>query len=372
MLAAATPRRILVVVMRRLGDALLCTALIRSVRRAWPEARLEVLVNAQSAPALAGNPDIDRLWTLSERPPHSETWRLMRDLWRRYDLAISALYNDRPHLWSLIASSHRAGVVPPEGHPGWRWKRWSCEAWTALDLGEVHTVEQYLRVADALGIARVAEVVPPRPTHPAVVIEGPYAVVHPTPQFRYKEWSPEGWRDVVAALSERGLSVVLTAGPAARDRQLVGEIVTGLTPVQREHVVQFRGRSFAELTPLIEASRVYVGPDTSVTHLAAATGVATVTVFGPSPTFSWGPWPRAAPLAAGDIGSKSPWRLRQPDQHAGNVWMIQGEGACVPCLGEGCEGHVQSHSRCLDELDARRVLKAIDAALERSTRPVTA
>lgn len=351
--------------MRRLGDALLCTALIRSVRRAWPDAQLEVLVNTQSAPALEGNPDIDRLWTLSERPSAVEVWRLVRALWRRYDLAVSALYNDRPHLWALLASGCRAGVVPPDGHAGSRWKRWACQAWTALDLGEVHTVEQYLRLADAMGIARVAEVVPPRPVLASAPQGAPYAVVHPTPQFRYKEWTLEGWRTVVAELIERGLSVVLTAGPAARDGELVQEIVKALLPRQREQVVEFRGRAFADLTPLIEAARVYVGPDTSVTHLAAATGTPTVALFGPSPTFSWGPWPQRRPTAPVDPGAMSPWRLRQPDQQAGNVWLVQGEGPCVPCLGEGCEGHLQSRSRCLDELDARRVLRAIDAALAR-------
>ncbi len=348
--------------MRRLGDALLSTSLIRSVRRAWPQAELEVLTNQQSAPVFVGNPDIDRVRTLPDRPRAAELWRMVRVLFRRYDLAISALYNDRPHLWAMVASGRRAGVVPPQGHAGARWKRWACEAWVPLDLGEVHTVEQYLRLADAMGIERVADVVPPRSDGPPERIDAPYAVVHATPQFRYKEWTVRGWSELVADLIDRGLCVVLTAGPAARDAELVRDIVGALAPSQREHVVEFSGRAFADLTPVIESARVYVGPDTSVTHLAAATGTPTVALFGPSPTYSWAPWPHNRSASRG-TGEASPWRLRGPDQHVGNVWLVQGTGPCVPCLKEGCDGHLQSRSRCLDELDPQRVVRTVGEAL---------
>jgi heptosyltransferase III len=40
----------------------------------------------------------------------------------------------------------------------------------------------------------------------------------------------------------------------------------------------------------------------------------------------------------------------------------------VPCLGEGCDKHVESHSRCLDELPARRVIEVVDRALAEAAR----
>ena len=53
--------RILVVTLRRLGDVLLTTPLVRTIRRGFPQARLEVLVFRGSERILKGNPDIDNV-----------------------------------------------------------------------------------------------------------------------------------------------------------------------------------------------------------------------------------------------------------------------------------------------------------------------
>jgi len=65
--------RILVVALRRLGDVLLTTPLIRSIRRAWPDATLDVLVFADTAGILESNPDIDRVVAMPPATPKRNT-----------------------------------------------------------------------------------------------------------------------------------------------------------------------------------------------------------------------------------------------------------------------------------------------------------
>ena len=60
--------RILVITLRRLGDVLLTTPLIRSIRRGFREAVLDVLVFRGSDAILRGNPDIDNVMTMAEQP----------------------------------------------------------------------------------------------------------------------------------------------------------------------------------------------------------------------------------------------------------------------------------------------------------------
>jgi hypothetical protein len=42
---------------------------------------------------------------------------------------------------------------------------------------------------------------------------------------------------------------------------------------------------------------------------------------------------------------------------------VQNPLPCLPCEKLGCEGRLDSYSRCLDELPARSVLSAVDQAL---------
>ena len=109
------------------------------------------------------------------------------------------------------------------------------------------------------------------------------------------------------------------------------------------------------LSALIAAARVYIGPDTAITHLAAATGAPTVALYGPTDPRLWGPWPLG--------GLDRPWAAAGTIQHRGNVWLVQNPLPCLPCQLEGCERRLDSHSQCLDELTAAQVVSAVDQAL---------
>src|SRR5438105_10209619 len=107
--------RILVITLRRLGDVLLTTPLIRSIRRGFKQSILDVLVFRGSDAILRGNPDIDHVITVAERPSIAETLALVWDLFRRYDLAVCTQAGDRPTLFALLAGHCRAGLVPRPG-----------------------------------------------------------------------------------------------------------------------------------------------------------------------------------------------------------------------------------------------------------------
>ncbi len=361
----APPRSVLVVCMRRIGDVLTATPLVRSLRRAWPDAAIDLLVPPATAPILEGNPDIRRVLV---EPPRAERGRFLRSLWRAYDLSVGTQPNDRPFAWAWIAGRRCAMVVPTADQPGARLKRWLSDGWCELALGRSHAVDTYLALADVLGVPRRSDVVPPRATDTSAIdaLLGAdwhsrrLAVVHPSPMFRYKAWTPAGWSTAVAHLAgTHGLRVLVTGGPGEGDRRLAEAIVAGVPQALQPAVTSAAGRlSLAELAVVLEAAAVYVGPDTSVTHLAAACGTPTIALFGPSHPIAWAPWP-----AGGAADRGSPWVMKAAEQRSGNVTLLQGEGDCVPCLQEGCERRLDSPSRCLDELSPRRVCTAIDIAL---------
>jgi heptosyltransferase-3 len=218
-----------------------------------------------------------------------------------------------------------------------------------------HRVEAILRLANALGIARVGELVPPAARETSELPQGDIAMVHAAPMFHYKRWTNEGWRALAAELTNRGLHVIASGGPAPTERAYLDEVWTG-TKVTRAD-----GRlNWGELTGLLAKARVFVGPDTSVTHLAAATGCPTVALYGPTDPRLWGPWPVG--------GLTEPWAATAPVQRRGNVWLVQHAFACTPCQLEGCERRLESYSACLDALPVEQVMQALDEALATSVQ----
>jgi heptosyltransferase III len=343
--------KILVITLRRLGDVLLTTPLIRTLRRGFPNATLDVLVFSGSHRILQGNPDIDQVLTTPERPSAAQTLATIGRLWWRYDLVVSTQAGDRPTFFALLAGRRRLGLIPRRGSGAW-WKRHAYHFPVAAEP-DSHRVDELLQLASAIGLPQHRVLVCPEGSSAETIApREPYAVLHPNPMYRYKRWSDSGWRELAHGLAERGLAVVVTEGRDPAERAYVDKLWPGTdAPVIRE-----RGQlDWAGLAALLKGAAVYVGPDTSITHLSAASSCPTVALYGATSPRLIGPWPVG--------GLAEAWAHADTVQHRANVWVVQNPLPCMPCERLGCERHLDSHSCCLDELPAAHVLMAVDRAL---------
>jgi heptosyltransferase-3 len=353
------PKRLLVIVTRRIGDVLLATPVVRSLKQAWPAADIDVLVFAGTEGFITANPDVRRVLTVPDRPRFLEHMKLLAGLTRRYDLALSLVPGDRPTLYAFIAGKRRAGLLEPTRKA--RWKQWLLDAWVAFDNEETHTVRMHLALLRSVGVAPIAQVVPSWTAEDvgrAQALLAPlggarYAVMHPYPKFRYKMWTEEGWITLARWLEGEGLRVVLTGGPEPAERAYVARIAAS-APAALDLAGEL---TLGGVAYVVSRAALYVGPDTAITHAAAALGVPTVGLFGPTNPVKWGPWPADQPVSA------NPW-ARRGSQAAGRVRLVQGEGSCVPCGNEGCERHVASSSDCLTGLRAEVVMQHVRELLK--------
>lgn len=360
------PRRILLVCTQRIGDVLLTTPLARSMKRAWPQAQIDALVLPGTEGVLEGNPDFSRVIALPQRVGFLEKIAQLRAVWQRYDLAVTPLATDRARLFCRAAGRYRVGVLQARGE---RSKRVLLHQWAVFDDLDTHTVSMGLRVAELLGIPIHAEVVPPAVPW-AVVAEklnglparASYAVLHPYPKFNYKMWTIAGWVALARTLRERGFQVILTGGPETAECAYADQVRCEAG----EGVLNLAGQlSLGATAELIRRAALFVGPDTAVTHIAAATGTPTLALFGPSNPVKWGPWPQ------GWTSRHSPWSRCGSGQQ-GNVYLLQGEDVrgCVPCMLEGCERHTRSLSACLQNLAVSRVMDAASRLLDSGRSPL--
>lgn len=348
------PRSVLVIVTRRIGDVLLATPVVRSLKRAWPDARIDMLVFSSTAAAVSANPDVDQVRTISERPTLTQHIDFIVNLFRRYDCAISLVPGDRPTLYAFLAGRKRIGLLLNTQKE--RWKQRLLHAWVPYDLSAQHTLLAHLSVLRLINIAPVAEVVvgwrdddQQRASHMLAPLNGRrYIVLHLYPKFNYKMWRDEGWLKLASWINERGFALVLTGGNEHDELAYVERLARDMPAP-----LTLAGKlSLAQSACVLAGAHAYVGPDTALTHMAAALGVPTVALFGPTDPLQWGPWPK------GHDATSNPWQ-RLGDQASRNVRIVQGSAACVPCRHEGCARHIASYSDCLQHLPAMRVIQAL-------------
>ena len=206
------------------GSATCCstTPLIRSLKRAWPDAAIDALVFAGTEGILAGNPDLDDVVTMPARPSAGESARAAAQ-------AVAPLRSRALDPERRPADLLRLGGRPPQRRA------------SSMPTGSTARVKRRAlddRGADRAGAASRARGAAPRArrsasrrsprscaphgaTRRGIAPTRPYAVIHAAPMFRYKRWTERGLaRARGRRLPRAGFAVVATGGPEASERAI--------------------------------------------------------------------------------------------------------------------------------------------------------
>ena len=376
------PKKVLFIATRQIGDVLVTTPLISKARELWPNAEFHFLGYRGKLDMLYGNPNITKIIETSDRPGFSEYLSLFNQLFQRYDLAIITQPSDRAYIYGLVAAFRRVGVLG--GHPQGKevedkskrsksdqqnaWKKFICMHTVDVDYFKQHVIAEKLRLLEVFFrnpadlFSKPIMVTPPNgePLTPDITnaLDQPYVVVHPGPLTAYKRWPLAHWQQLIAWLVNNGFQVVLSASPAKQDVQLNHDIISLLDDVTAAKVINAAGKlSIPQVGTLLRSAALFIGVDTSITHLAAACNTPTITLFGATPPSNFGPWPN-------NFIGEQPYQLRARSQTVGNVTILQGPGECVPCRKAGCLDRADSNSECLDLLEPAQVIAAIEQVIK--------
>lgn len=331
--------RICISRMKFIGDVLLTTPVIRSVREHFPHAYIAYLGDKEAVSLLENNPHLNEIIPFDfSRPTLLEQPRVMMQLRRRkFDVFIDLFCNPRTALLARSSGATvrigkevkgRGSLYTHQIHDDGTWK-------TAIDfhfqyvrpLGIVQgsaCTEIFLtddEKREARNFLKWQDIDPDRP------IVG----IHPGATWPAKMWQWEKFAalaDLIRAKTHA--QVIITQGPMDAtlaetiSKKVVGNVFTlPLMPLR-------------QLAAVISQFDVYVSNDAAPMHIGPAVGTKTIGIFGPGEEDIWFPYSR----------------------DAGHV-ALRKDVPCHPCHLDFCNREGDGFLECMKLLSAEEVLNEI-------------
>jgi len=342
------PRRILILQLDHMGDAVLTSPLIARLREAYPTSEIDVLASPSNLDVFASNPDVNHVRLASrnwfERKPGrwalgSAVVELGRSLrGSGYDLGIDVrgdilsvlvltlagiprrlgwtmggggfLLTDvadwipgRHEVESRLALLDRLGVdtsgpnrvvVHASDDERVRVSRRLRESWPTR-APRIRAAGSRSRLRQAVGVAvkdaRISSSWTswdePDSLHAGRFgTDHPILAIHPGAGTAAKRWPTRHWQDLIGRFLDDGWRVILVGGP--------DDVATAEAMTPHPRLRDWTGRlAVTETVALLERADFFIGSDSGPAHIAASAGIPSVVLFsGTNRPRQWRPWSR--------------------------------------------------------------------------------
>jgi ADP-heptose:LPS heptosyltransferase len=318
---------ILFITATRIGDAVLSSGLIKRLSDEIPNARFTVVAGPAAAPLFADVPNLDELVVFAKSRDGShwfDLWRKVRK--RRWGLVVDL----RGSAISRFLSTRRRAVYrKPAGGP----------------LHKVMDAARTLRIEDEPAPPHIY-VSPDVEAYAADLTAGagPILALAPAANWVGKTWPVERFSRVAMRLlgpegSLRGGRLMVLGG--SEDAKLA-QGFKDIVP--RKRFIDLAGKvDLVTAYACLQHARLFIGNDSGTMHLAAAAGIPTLGLFGPSDERLYGPWGEKARAVRGprtfeQIREADP-RLDQAICHMMDLGVDKVANAAIALLAETGEIH---------------------------------
>jgi lipopolysaccharide heptosyltransferase I len=293
------PSRFLVVKFSSLGDIVHCLPSVAQLRKAFPNAEIDWLIERKNRTVV----DISKL-DVRLIPIDTYQWRNSPGIGSAKEIAefVWALrtdgYDCTIDFQGLLKSAFFAYLSGAPIRIGWE-RDFLKESVSRFFYTEVvtprriHIIDQQMELLKPLGIDPDWETEVPlhAPESARRSVEQKlkglkdYVVINPGGNWPTKCWEPERYGALAQKLMADGLPVAVTWGPG--EESLVRKLVRAAGDGVRQIPTNLE-----ELVALCESAKLFVGGDTGPMHFAAAVGTPIVSIFGPTSSDRNGPFRR--------------------------------------------------------------------------------
>ena len=273
--ASVKTPRILVIRGGAIGDFILTLPVLTALRERFPSTEIEVLgypriaslallgglakaVHAIESPGLA--------MFFAKGGSFDSEWR---EFFGQFAIVISYLFDPDKIFETNVKSCGLRQFIAAQHRPD--------------ETKPIHATDVFLKPLEQLTIFDADPVA--RLELPGLAKRNNWLALHPGSGSESKNWPEQNWRELVAHLLDHSpLNLLLIGGEAEGDR--LQRLANGM-PLDRLEIAQHI--PLPELAPRLAKCAGYVGHDTGMTHLAAALGLPTLVLWGPSSQTIWQP-----------------------------------------------------------------------------------
>jgi lipopolysaccharide heptosyltransferase I len=295
------PRNILLIRPSALGDVARSVPALVSVRGAFPDARIDWLVEQGFEDVIAAHPALSSTVSFPKRAIKAAMRRLNPGPLLAFRKQLKAARYDM--VFDLQGLARSATMAYATGAPCRIGLAQARElGWLAYTLRvkadiDMHAVDRMLAVVAGAGITPVADMrlyTPPGAMK--WLADQPWSgdsfvLLAPTSRWPAKQWPAERFAQLAAALRSAGLAVVVVGGKSERSQcGPLLELAAGDAGV----IDLIGATSVGQLMAVIGASRVVVANDSAALHIAVGLDRPTVALYGPTRVHRVGPYGREA------------------------------------------------------------------------------
>ncbi len=281
------PRKILVVMLRRIGDVILTLPAAKALKKAFPGARLDFLAEPPCQELLENNPALDRVLVYRAGWLEHPAW-LARLRHEGYDWAVDFMGTPRSAMLTFATGAAlRAG-------PGHVWHRWAYTHKLRQSEEPRYSALEKISMLRPLGIAtEESDCLPRLDLRPedrrwaseALPATSPLIGLAPASRKPTRRWPAASYAELARRLvREQGARVIVFWGPG--ERPLAEEVASG---AGTGAFVSPATRTLGQLAALLSLCRLLVTNCNGPKHIAVALGVPTLTVHGSSDPRAWNP-----------------------------------------------------------------------------------
>jgi len=344
-------RNILLIQLGDIGDVVLSLPSIRALRENYQQANVIVAVREKAKELIEDCPWATDVIAINKdkRSFLQEIIYQKKNLLRlkryHFDMVIDLRTGTRGAILALLSGARqRVGFYAQDG------KLWRNRCFTHLYSPETkpgdYVADRYLSLLVAHNIKtdnREPEMEIPLEKQQSanalfskekISFDRPVIAIQPFSLWKHKEWGVDKYIQLINRLMlEYNVSVIITG--SLDERRRADEIIK---KCRRDTYNLTGDTSLGTLAAVFKACKLFIGVDSAGTHIAAAVGIPTVSLFGPSVSADWAP---------------------RGKQHA----VVHKDLACVPCAQHGCQG--SGVSRCLEELTVDEVMTTVQHQIDR-------